>query len=215
MAKKQPLLPVSHLDIYFTPLFEVFFGPKGQPKFLPINCFFFEKKTFDQGFALVYIDDILLLAHTKNHMLDSMEQLHQTCSSNNLKLAPENSFFILLTVNFLGHEIGNYTIKPMSSKVDGLHKLRTPTSKTELMHFIGSKTFCSKFMYKLHILFKPFIALLHDDISFEWSLDLGKLYNEIKTSLSKDAQLAIPNTNHPFNITVDDPLTGLNKCNTI
>ena len=43
----------------------------------------------NQVIALVYIDDILLLAHTKTHILDFFEQLHQICSSNNLKIAPE------------------------------------------------------------------------------------------------------------------------------
>ena len=61
----------------------------------------FFQKLIDQGFALVYIDDILLLAHTKPHMLNLIEQLHQICQTNILKIAPEKSFYILLTVNFL------------------------------------------------------------------------------------------------------------------
>ena len=74
----------------------------------------FFQKLIDQGFALVYIDDILLLAHTKLHMLNLIEQLHQICQTNYLKIAPEKSFYILLTVKFLGHEIGNNRIKPIS-----------------------------------------------------------------------------------------------------
>ena len=169
----------------------------------------FFQKLIDQGFALVYIDDILLLAHTKSNMLNLIEQLHQICQTNNLKIAPGKSFYILLTVKFLGHEIGNNTIKPISSKVDAIHQLKTPTSKTELMRFIGSMNFYSKFINKLHISLKPFYTLLHDDISFEWTPDLDKLFNQIKLSLTKDAELAIPNTTHPFYITVDASLIGL------
>ena len=65
----------------------------------------FFQKLIDQGFALVYIDDILLLAHTKPHMLNLIEQLHQICQTNNPKSAPEKSFYILLTVKFLGHKL--------------------------------------------------------------------------------------------------------------
>ena len=169
----------------------------------------FFQKLIDQGFALVYIDDILLLANSKSHMLNLIEQLHQICQINNLKTAPEKSYYILLTVKFLGHEIGNNTIKPISSKVDAIHQLKTPTSKTELMRFIGSRNFYSKFINKLHISLKPFYTLLHDDILFEWTPDLDKLFNQIKLSLSKDAELAIPNTTHPFYITVDASLIGL------
>ena len=66
-------------------------------------------------------------------MLDLIEQLHQIRHSKNLEVAPEKSFYVLLTVKFLGHEIGNNAIKPISSKVDGIHKLKSPTSKTEMM----------------------------------------------------------------------------------
>ena len=136
-------------------------------------------------------------------MLNLIEQLHQICQTNNLENAPEKSFYILLTVKFLGHEIGNNTIKPISSKVDAIHQLKTPTSKTELMRFIGSMNFYSKFINKLHISLKPFYFLLHDDSSFEWTPDFDKRFNQIKLSLTKDAELAIPNTTHPFYITVD------------
>ena len=176
-------------------------GLKGLPIFF--------QKLIDQGFALVYINYILLLAHTKTHMLDLIEQLQQICLSNNLKVAPENSFHILITVKCFGHEIGHNTIRLIFSKVDGIHKLKTPTSKTELMRFIGSMNFYSKFLTNYIFLSKPVHTLLHDDVSFEWTPDLDNLFNEIKLSLSKDAELAIPNTTHSFYITVDASLIGL------
>ena len=118
-----------------------FHGLKGLPNFFTKQMYSFFQNFIDQGFALVYIDDILVLAHTKTHMLDLIEHLHQVCHSNNLKFAPEKSFYILLTVKVFGHEIGHKTIKPVSSKADGIHKLKTPTSRTELMRFIGSMNF--------------------------------------------------------------------------
>ena len=160
------------------PLPEVFMALKVYLFSFPNKCIHFFQKLIDQGFALVYIDDILLLAHTKTHMLEVFEQLHQICHSNIPEVAPEISFYILLTVKFLGHEIDNNTIKPISSKVDGIDKLKTPTSKTEVMRFIGSMNFYSNFKNKLHIYLKPFYTLLHDDVSFDWTSDLDKLFNE-------------------------------------
>ena len=69
--------------------------------------------------------------------------------------------------------------------------------------------FYSKFINKLHISLKPIYTLLHDDVSFEWTFDPDNLFNEIELSLSKGAELAIPNTTHPFYITVDASLIGL------
>ena len=51
------------------------------------------QKFIDQGFAIVHIDDLLLLGHTTTHMLDLIKQLHQIRSSLNPKDAPGKSFF--------------------------------------------------------------------------------------------------------------------------
>ena len=71
-------------------------------------------------------------------MFQLIEQLHTISEQHNLKLAPEKSFFTLLKINFLGHEIGNNTIKPIHSKVDAIHKIPSPTIKVALMSFIGA-----------------------------------------------------------------------------
>ena len=97
----------------------------------------------------------------------------------------------------------------MSSKVGSIHKIKTPTSITELMRVIGSRNFHSKFITKLHFSLKPFYTLLHDYVPFESTSDLDKLFNENKLSLSKNAELVIPNTTHPFYITVDASLISL------
>ena len=65
----------------------------------------FFKTLIEQGFALVYIHDILLLSDSEELMFQLTEQLHIISTKNNLKLAPEKSFFMLLKVKFLGHEI--------------------------------------------------------------------------------------------------------------
>ena len=55
----------------------------------------FFKTLIEQGFALVFIDDILLLSDSKEHMFQLIEQLHIISTKNNLKLAPEK-FYITL-----------------------------------------------------------------------------------------------------------------------
>ena len=52
----------------------------------------FFKTLIEQGFALVYIDDILLLSNSKEHMFQPFEQLHIITTKNNLKLVPEKFF---------------------------------------------------------------------------------------------------------------------------
>ena len=104
----------------------------------------FFKTPIEQGFALVYIDDILLLSDSKEHMFQLKEQFHIISTKNNLKLAPEKSFFMLLKVKFVGHEIGYNTIKPIPSQKAAIHKIPSPTGKVALMRFIGALNFYTK-----------------------------------------------------------------------
>ena len=78
----------------------------------------FFKTPIEQGFALILIDDILLLSNSKEHMFQHIEQLHIISTKHKLKLVPAKSFFMLLKAKFLGHEIGYNTIKPIHSKND-------------------------------------------------------------------------------------------------
>ena len=116
---------------------------------------------------------------------------------------------MLLKVNFLGHEIGYNTIKPIHSKVDAIHKIPTPTSKAALMSFIGALNFYTKFIEKLHINLKPFCDLLHENTPWSWTTEHGTLFHKLKNALTSETELKIPNTKHPFFITVDASLIGL------
>ena len=106
-----------------------FYGLKGLPNFFTKQMSSFFKTLIEQGFALVYIDNILLLSTSKEHMFQLIEQLHIISTKNNLKLAPEKSFFMLLKVKFLGHEIGYNTIKPIPSKVTAITRFLHPLEK--------------------------------------------------------------------------------------
>ena len=77
------------------------------------------------------------------------------------------------------------------------------------MQFLGSVNFYSKFIEKLHINLKPLYTLLHDDVKFQWTPEVKKIFQDVKNSMTADTELTIPNTKHPFFITVDASLAGL------
>ena len=140
-------------------LFAFIRGFYGLPNFFSKQMSSFFKTLIEQGFALVYIDDILLLSDSKEHMFQLIEQLHIICTKNNLTLVPEKFFFMLLEVKVVRHETGYNTVKPIYSAI---HKIPSPTGKVVLMSFIGALNFYSEFIEKLHINLEPFYDLLHE-----------------------------------------------------
>ena len=170
----------------------------------------FFRSLIDKRSALVYIGDILLLlAFEKQEMFELIKELHKIVTKENLKLAPEKSFYMLLKVKFLRHEIGNNTIKPIPSKIDAIKKIPSPKEKKDVMQFLGSVNFYSKFVEKLYINLKPLYTLLHDDIKFQWTPELEKIFQDVKITMTAETELTIPNTKHPFFITVDASLNDL------
>ena len=96
-----------------------FYGLKGLPNFFTKQMPTFFKILIKQGFALVFIDEILLLSNTREHMFLLIGQLHIISTKNNLQFAPEKPFFMFLKVKFLEYKVGYYTIKPIRSKIAG------------------------------------------------------------------------------------------------
>ena len=152
-----------------------FNGLKGLPNFFTKQTSTVFRTLIEQGFALVYIDEILFSSDSKEHMFQLMEQLHIISTKNNLKLAPEKTFFMLPKVKFLGHGIGYNIIKPIHSKNAAIHKIPSPTGKVALMSFIAALNFYTKFIEKLHINLKPFYDLLHENTPWKWTDEQERL----------------------------------------
>ena len=94
-----------------------FYGLKGLPIFFTKQMSTFFRSLIDKRSALVCIDDILLLADEKHAMFELIKELHKIATKENLKLAPEKSFYMLLKVKFLGLEIGNNQLNQSHQKL--------------------------------------------------------------------------------------------------
>ena len=112
-----------------------FYGLKGLPIFFTKQMSTFFRSLIDKRSALVYIDDILLLADEKQETFELIKELHKIATKENLNFAPEKSFYMLPKVKFLGHEIGNNTIKPIPSKCEAIKKYQHQKIKKMLCSF--------------------------------------------------------------------------------
>ena len=152
----------------------------------------FFRPLIDKRSPLVYIDDILLLADEKQEMFELIKEIHKIVTKENLKLAPQKSFYMLLKLKFLGHEIGNNTIRPIPSKSEAIKRIPFSKEKKDVMQFLGSVNFYSKFVEKLHINLKPLYTFLHDDVKFQWTPELEKIFQNVKNAMIAETELTIP-----------------------
>ena len=78
--------------------------------FLKMSNFF--KTPLEQGFALVYIDDILLLSNSKEHMFQLIEQLHIISTKTILNSLMDNPLSCFSKLIFLDMELGTIQLNP-------------------------------------------------------------------------------------------------------
>ena len=116
-----------------------FYGLKGLPNFFTKQMSTFFRSLIDKRSALVNLDDIQLLADEE--MFELIKELPKIATRENLKLAPEKSFYKLLKRKFLGHEIDNKTVKPNSSKIEDIKRIPSPKEKKDVMQFLDSVNF--------------------------------------------------------------------------
>ena len=95
----------------------------------------FFRSLIDKRSALVFIDEILILADEEQEMFELIKELYKIATKENPKVAPEKSFYILLKVKFLGHEIGNNTIKPIPSKIEAIKRIPSPKKRNMSCNF--------------------------------------------------------------------------------
>ena len=148
----------------------------------------FIRPLIDKRSAFVNIDNILLLADEKQQMFELIKEFHKIATKENLKLAPEKSFYMLLKVKRLGHEKGNNTIKPIPSKIEAIKRIPSPKEKKDDMQFLGSVNFYSKLIEKLHIKLKPLFTLLHDDVKFQWTPELEEIFQDVKNAMTAETE---------------------------
>ena len=68
--------------------------------------------------------------------------------------------------------------------------------------------FFSEIFDEIQVNMKSLFDLLNDKIGFHWKIELKTIFEQNKTSITKDVVLTLPNTNHPFVISLDSPLNG-------
>ena len=125
-----------------------FYGLKGLPNIFTKQMSTFFKTLIEQGFAVVYIDDILLLSDSKEHMFQLIDNYALLVEKTILNWLLKNPFSCLLKLIFLDMKLVTNTNKPIHSKIAAIHKILRPIGKVALMSFIAALNFYTKFFEK-------------------------------------------------------------------
>ncbi|KAL2088270.1 hypothetical protein ACEWY4_015169 [Coilia grayii] len=139
--------------------------------------------------VICYLDDILITGKDTECHLTNLEEVLRRLESYNLRVQEEKCEFMKSSVSYLGHVIDAMGIHPMKEKTDAIQRAAVPKNVTELRSFLALLNYYGKFIPNLSTMIQPMTALLHKDVTWEWSEKCQGAFDSAKKSLQSDKLL--------------------------
>ena len=106
----------------------------------------------------IIVDDVRIHGESDKQHDRHLLQVINKCHHIGLKLNPEKYVFGADSVQFYGNTFGHQGLQPDPKKVDVIIGMPTPTSKTELLSFLGMCNYLSPYIHKLSHVTSPSVS---------------------------------------------------------
>uniref|UniRef100_A0A0W0G6I4 Putative reverse transcriptase-rnase h-integrase n=1 Tax=Moniliophthora roreri TaxID=221103 RepID=A0A0W0G6I4_MONRR len=161
------------------------------------------KDFIDEGWCVVYMDDILIFSDEINiHRLRTRHVLERL-QENDLYLKPEKCEFEVTKTLFLGMIIMPGHISMDKTKLAGIKDWEVPKTIKGVRSFLGFANFYRKFIGKYAELARPLHELTKKDTKFEWTKPWDIAFNVLKAKFLQRPILQMPDDEKPFVIEAD------------
>ena len=158
-----------------------------------------------------FVDD--LLAHTKtwDEHIYTLREIFARLRSARLNVRPTKCFIGFSDLEFVGHQIGNGTLRPSQDKVDEIMKAQRPQTKRQVRAFIGCIGFYRQFIPNFATIAVPLTDLTKKGQPnvVKWGNAQEAAFHTLKKLLSMDPILRVPDFNQPFILQTDASDNGL------
>ena len=150
----------------------------------------------------VYLDDIIIYSQTLEEHSEHVRVVAERLRHYNFKIKIEKCQIAMEKIEFLGHEVSNGTIAPNQKKVMDLFKYTTPLNAKQIHSFIGLGTYYKKFIKNFSAIVKPLIDALKQK-TILWTVECENAVNTIRTHLTNQPILILPDITQPFRVETD------------
>ena len=184
------------------------FGPTNAPMFFQ-QCM--QRIFHGLDFVVIYLDDISILSNSieehKRHLQIVFEKLKEHC----IKLRLDKCIWGVSKTEYLGFIVDKSGVTPKSSYIKKIMNVPEPTTKKQLLRFLGLTQFLHRFipqMYEdLRILTELTGSKKPDIIHF--NNQQRKAFNNLKEIVSNVDHLTHPDLAKPFHVFTDASKYGL------
>lgn len=151
----------------------------------------------------VYLDDVVIYSDKWEEHLEQVRALFVSCAQTSLSVNLAKCEFAMATVTYLGKVVGRGEGRPIQEKVKAIWDFPVPTTKKELLCFVGMAGYYWQFCPNFASVSAPLTDLLKLDVKYVWSFICQQVFDQLKDLLSSAPVLAAPRLDRPFKLQVD------------
>jgi transposase InsO family protein len=159
--------------------------------------------------ACCFLDDILIYGDSPSAILKNLECVLQKLKEAGLKLHPEKSHFAVKRVTFLGHVIDENGVHMHESRIEIMNKYPAPKNAKQLKSFLGVASYSRRFVKNFSQIAAPLRELIKKDVSYKWTEQCQKAFEDLKYALTHPPALKIPEFGKEFEIACDSSISGI------
>ena len=154
-------------------------------------------------FVVAYLDDIVIYSNSMEEHVGHLQTVFRVLRENELFVKREKCTFATEEVQFLGHVIGHGKLKMDEPKVKAIMEWEAPTKVMELRSFLGLVNYYRRFIEGYSRKAAPLTDLLKKGKTWDWSGHCQEAFEELKTAVSQEPVLALPDFSLPFELHTD------------
>lgn len=155
-----------------------------------------------------YLDDLVIYSCDWDEHLSALRTVFKRLSDASLTINLAKCEFGKATITYLGKEVGQGQVRPVSAKVTAIAEFPIPTTRRELRRFLGMAGYYRSFCRNFSTVVCPLTSLLSPKADFVWSDACQQAFESIKLLLTCAPVLAAPDFSRPFKIEVDASSLG-------
>ncbi|BHF57222.1 hypothetical protein SprV_0100016300 [Sparganum proliferum] len=145
--------PVSHLQDFAGALF-------GKAVFSRIDLRCIDHVLRGLSFVYAYTDDLLMSSWNEEEHKEHLVLVFDRLDKCGVVINPSKCVLGVPSLEFLSHHVDSEGLRPLPSKVEAIRDFPPPTSKRQLLRFLGMVNFCHRFLPNCADLMQPLTNML-------------------------------------------------------
>ncbi|GBL79149.1 Retrovirus-related Pol polyprotein from transposon 17.6 [Araneus ventricosus] len=156
-----------------------------------------------------YFDDIMVYSKNMTDHYEKLKKVFQIARESGLKLNKDKAKIAVSELQYLSYTISPDGVSPDTKKMSAITDFPVPTSKQDLMRFLGIATYLMKFVPKFSQETSILRDLLKKDANWLWDSHHNEAFLRVKDLLQSTTVLKFFDKDKPIILSVDASSFGI------